>query len=187
MKKILFSILLIISINAACQFPLLNDTSMSGALSSGGFRDSKKDFEYFRIVATDGKLYTNDSLKNKITFINFWFEGCAPCIAEFDALNNLYEKYKKNKDFQFLSFTFETTGDIIRIAKEYNLEYPILSVGREDIYKLIFNLGFPTTMLTDKLGKIRYIKCGGSPDKETAEEIVDSLYLKEIELLLKGQ
>lgn len=190
MKSLIFLFLSIYTIKGICQSPLLLDTSMNMALSAQGYKGSTKKFELFTAKATDDKIYSNTNLKSKITFINFWFEGCAPCIAEFDALNDLYKKYKSNKDFQFLSFTFETHENVLRVASKYHLEYPILTIEKNEIYKLIFNLGFPTSIITDRLGKISFIKCGGFSgfkEKEKNKEVVDSLYSKEIERLLYNQ
>lgn len=49
-----------------------------------------------------GKI-NKDSLKGKVVLINFWFEGRHPCLAEFSALNELVEKLKGNKGFEFIS------------------------------------------------------------------------------------
>jgi thiol-disulfide isomerase/thioredoxin len=40
------------------------------------------------------KEISNISLKGKVVFINFWFASCAPCIAEMEDLNKLYNKFK---------------------------------------------------------------------------------------------
>ena len=160
------------------------DTIKYKALQPAGYKDTNINFKPFSSFSTNGIKYTTDKLLSKITFINFWFEGCPPCIAEFAALNNLYNKYKKNKDFQFLSFTFENSEDALRIAGKYHLEYPILLLEKKNIYNLNLNNGFPTTMITDKSGKISFIKCGGFIEEEKAKQEVDSLYSKEIERLL---
>jgi thiol-disulfide isomerase/thioredoxin len=157
---------------------------MLKAMHPDGYKDSNKFFKKFDAFSTDGNLYIDDSLKSKTTFINFWFEGCLPCIAEFPALNDLYDRYKTNSQFQFLSFTFESKETALRISEKYELKYPVIHIEREDIHRLIFNLGFPTSMITDKLGKIRFIICGGFQEKEKAKERIDSIYIKEIERVL---
>ena len=157
---------------------------MQKAFNGDGFDEPGKYFEKFSNFSADGKPYSEDSLKNKITIINFRFEACASCIAEFDALNKLYERFRSNKNFQFLSFTFELKENAKRVANSYHLSYPIICLERSSIYKLIFDLGFPTTMITDKTGKIKFIKSGGPEDEETANKVIDSLYSAKIEKLL---
>lgn len=184
MKNIFFLLSLFFSSSVISQNTLPIDTIKYKAMQPGGYKDTNINFKQFISISTDSIIYTTDNLLAKITFINFWFEGCPPCIAEFEALNNLYNKYKTNKDFQFLSFTFETSKDALRIANKYHLEYPILLMEKKYIYNLNLNNGFPTTIITDKLGKISFIKCGGFIEEEKAKEEVDSLYSKEIDRLL---
>ncbi len=181
MKKKLFLITLFFSLHSTTHCQLQVDTSLSKVLSPAGDSNPNKIFKNFTAKSADGNTYTTANLKNKITFINFWMEACAPCIAEFEPLNSLYIKYKKDSNFQFLSFTFETTETILRISEKYKLKYPILLVERDSIYNLIFNLGFPTNMITDKSGKICFIVSGGFNEIENAQKVVDTIFSKEIE------
>src|SRR5215831_12083816 len=125
MKKIILFSMLLVSLGAICQPSMLSDSTMKKASLPEGYSDTKLNFKDFSAVATDGHVYTTDSLKGKVTLINFWFDG-APCIAEFDALNSLYNKYKNIPGFQFLSITYENNEDIARVAKKHHLAYPIL-------------------------------------------------------------
>ncbi len=59
--------------------------------------------------AKNNQTLNNSTLNGKVVFINFWFELCSPCIAEFEGLNSLYNNFKDQKDFQFISFTFENS------------------------------------------------------------------------------
>src|SRR5437773_17200 len=43
-------------------------------------------FPSFKVYLETGKLYTENDLNGKITFINFWFEKCLPCISEMNPL-----------------------------------------------------------------------------------------------------
>jgi hypothetical protein len=58
------------SLKATCQPPF--DTSLLGAMLPGGYKLPPQNFENFHVVAINGKAYTSNSSKNKITFINFW-------------------------------------------------------------------------------------------------------------------
>lgn len=166
------------------QNPLLTDTRVLRAYSPNGLKDPKVYFKNFYAFTLTGEKYSKENLTQKVTLINFWFEACEPCLAEFEALNNLYNKFKVNKNFQFLSFTFENHESALTISRKYNMSYPILSFTRDSLYQLNFNLGFPSTIITDNQGKIRFIKCGGPQEKDQANKMVDSIYSKEVEQLL---
>ena len=129
---------------------------------------------------TDRKTIDNNSLLGKTVFINFWFEACAPCIAEFDALNEMYQKFKDNKKFEFVSFTFETPEKIKEIKTKYRLPYTIISIEREECYRLNLNNGFPTSMVLDSTGAIKYMVHGGFTDKAKAREFVHAEIYPEI-------
>jgi thiol-disulfide isomerase/thioredoxin len=198
MKKILAAFLLLVCANAIGQDVVSTD-SVSGknivlmdpirgkAVSQNGYVDTKLTFRDFSGTTMDGKIFTQDSLKNKVTFINFWFEHCAPCVAEFDALNSLYNKYRNNPGFQFISITYEKNQDIKRIAKKYHMDYPVISVESDKIYQLIYNLGFPTNIIVDQSGKISFMISGGSLEKERIQQAFDKIFSKQIDRILLPQ
>ena len=125
-------------------------------------------------VAKDGKhTLVNENLKGKVVFMNFWFEACYPCIAEFKALNELYEKFKDNKDFVFVSFTFENAKTIKEVRKRYDINYPIYTLKQSDINKLNKETGYPTNIILDKKGNVQFFKSGGSIDQDEATAFVE--------------
>lgn len=121
-------------------------------------------------------LFSNQNLKGKIVFINFWFAECAPCIAEMDALNELFEKLKLNKDVEFISFTYETPATIKKLKTKYKIKYKVFSLTLQDCYRLNQNNGFPTSIILDKTGTIRFLKNGNVIDKALARKIVFNEY-----------
>ncbi len=178
--KILVSTLLFFSFFSGFS-QILPDTGMMKALGPVGYRDTRVAFKQFQLSSIDGNGFTDDSLKNKVTFINFWFEACAPCIAEFEALNDLYRKYSSHENFRFLSFTFETPEAARLTVEKYQLAFPVICVDKAAIYDLLFQLGFPTSMVTDRAGVISFVKCGGPNEADHARLQVDTLFSREIE------
>jgi thiol-disulfide isomerase/thioredoxin len=114
----------------------------------------------FAGTGTDGKYYSNNSLKNKITFINFWFSNCIPCINEFNDLKKLYEKYHSDFNFQFLSFTFDSLGLVKRTIQKYSLPYNVINLTDQQCSMLNFGKGYPTNFIVDKSGDIVNISTG---------------------------
>ncbi|HYH14306.1 MAG TPA: TlpA disulfide reductase family protein [Flavisolibacter sp.] len=142
-----------------------------------------KPFETFRITQADD-AFTNESLKGKVVFINFWFEACKPCIAEFDGLNTLYTDLQSNKNFTFVSFTFETPEIIAKVRAKHKLQFPIYSISEQESRRLNLNSGFPTSIILDREGIIQYFKTGGSSDKSEATQMVLEKFYPKIKALL---
>jgi peroxiredoxin len=125
----------------------------------------------------DDAVITNESLKGKTVFVNFWFESCAPCIAEFKGLNQLYDSLKTDTTVAFISFTFETKKTIANVRKKYGLNFPIVTVSKEDCYVLNQQNGFPTNLILATDLTIRHIQVGGNIDIEEARwHLMNRLY-----------
>jgi len=92
-------------------------------------------------------------------------------------------RYKDNRNFQFLSFTWETKENATRVAEKYQMKYPIICFDQSILQKLKHGLGYPTTMLVDGRGTIRFIQLGGSLKETEIRRTVDN-YTNEINRLL---
>ncbi len=123
-------------------------------------------------VKTDSATISNESGRGKTVFINFWFESCAPCIAEFDALEKMYEKLKDSSNIIFLGLTYETPEKIKAVKKRFGITWPMAHISMSECYRLNMNNGFPTSIILDHSGMISYIHTGGSTVKDVADEFV---------------
>ncbi len=90
---------------------------------------------------------SKDTLSKKVIFIHTWFAACAPCIAEFGEINELYRRFGTNKDFIFISFTFDDEKTIAEIKKKYNIKYKIYSIDPTLCRKINFSSGYPANIL----------------------------------------
>jgi len=89
--------------------------------------------------------------QGKPVLINFWATWCAPCLAELPELNALYQKYKDEVDFYFIS---QENPDILKTflsAKSYNL--PVYTQVSKAPSSLNTN-SLPSTYLINSNGKI---------------------------------
>ncbi|EDM45428.1 Cytochrome C biogenesis protein transmembrane region family [unidentified eubacterium SCB49] len=115
---------------------------------------------YFNFIDRDGNIIKTDNTKNKVVVFNFWFATCPPCIKEIPELNEVYEKYKNNKDIVFAAITFEKEEKIVQFQKKYNLKYPI--VGREGGFSQAITRGaYPTNVIIKRDGTIQEYISGG--------------------------
>lgn len=145
-----------------------------------------KEFPSFTTTLGDSAI-NNESLRGKTVFVNFWFEACAPCIAEFKGLDQLYDSLKADSTFAFISFTYETKNTIARVKKKYGLKFPIVSVSSSDCYRLNQDNGFPTNLILDTNLAIRHIETGGRIDVEEARwHIMNRIFPALKRIRLKG-
>lgn len=137
-----------------------------------------KQFPAFK--TTVNKLpFSDKELVYKVTVINFWFASCKPCLSEFGALNELHKKLKNEKDFQFVSITYETPEIIEQIKAKYNLGFDIAFIPNYECQRLMNGFGYPVNVIVNREGRISYWKSGGKPNKEqSAQFVLDTLYSK---------
>ena len=114
----------------------------------------------------DGKHYSKNDLKSKITFINFWFSACTPCINELGDLKKLYGKYSTNTNFRFISFTFDAVDLTKKTIGSYHLPYNVINLSDKECNDLNFGQGYPTNFIVDNTGHIVKISTGREIFKE---------------------
>ena len=143
-----------------------------------------KPYMPFDVVTTDGKRLTNESCRGKVTFINFWFEGCEPCREEFKVLNELYKSIADKEGYEFVAITFDPATTLPDFIKKNNLHYPIATVeDRNESKRMDYRMGYPNSIILDKQGNIAYIGMGGIARKTAPYK----LSLKEIKSVLKRE
>lgn len=126
----------------------------------------------FSFTTLDGKRYNAGNTRNKVVYLNFWFEACVPCHVEFDALNRLYDSLKNDTSVVFAALTFETPEQLPAIVAKEKLRYPVASLSKEECARLIFDVGYPTSIVIDKMGNIALYETGGFLQKEKAEDFI---------------
>ncbi len=122
----------------------------------------KKGSSYPPFVLKNGnKQISLDSIKGKVTWMNFWFEECKPCMAEMEGIREIYEKYGKHPDFVFLSLTWEYEEAISRVKSKFPMPYTVFSVSDNEADRLNGMRAYPTNIVIGKDGRILYVGTGG--------------------------
>ena len=93
-----------------------------------------------------------ENFKGKYVLLDFWAEWCAPCIAEFPHLKELYSKTDRTK-FEIIGIAGQSTPNgIKRLIEQHELTWSqILS---NDIVAMYGITSFPTTILINPDGII---------------------------------
>ncbi|RZJ74603.1 MAG: TlpA family protein disulfide reductase [Flavobacterium sp.] len=119
----------------------------------------------FSAETIDGKSVGLASLKGKVVVLNFWFIACKPCKLEVNPLNEIVEKYK-NKHIVFLSIAREKQEDLLQYLAANKFDFKTIADPKAFLAGDVFHvLGYPTTIVIDRAGKIRYYSLGGKIDE----------------------
>lgn len=90
--------------------------------------------------------------------INFWASWCTPCVNELPMLN---EAYKRNEGVEVLAVNVgESLQKVNRFIERYELTFPVLLDGQQEVKKRYGVTGLPLSLLLDRNGRIVDIVSG---------------------------
>lgn len=125
---------------------------------SSSFKDGEK-FKGDRFTDINGNKYDLRELTGKVLVFNFWFINCPPCKKEIPELNQMYAKYKENKDVVFLAVALDDKYDIKQFIKTLPFLYPIVADG--DFYAEKYKVSsYPTHLVVGKDGLVKFHTTG---------------------------
>lgn len=137
----------------------------------------------FSLTTAEGEYISLDDLKGKVVLLDFWGTWCPPCVASVPALRDLNKRFSKDTPFVMISVSSDSDEDKWKqfIAAEKMVWVQFLD--REHAVQRAFNVrAFPTYVLLDGEGVIRYRSTGMSLDKEAS---LEDAVKKQIKLLTK--
>jgi len=130
---------------------------------------------HFSIETINGRNITTQSLKGKLSIINFWFGSCPPCIAEIPGLDLLKEKYG-TRNVNYIAISTDRTKDVRYYIEKYPFNFEHVADGNK-IYRETFNAkwGFPFTIISDRNNKILESFAGGPTDSTAIEKVISKI------------
>ncbi len=109
-----------------------------------------------KLADAHGKLFHLNEYSGKITVVNFWATWCPPCVEEIPSLNRL-RAAMKDQPFELISVNYaDTPKQIIDFMKKVNVEFPVLVDPAGKTAQSWNVIGFPSTFVIGKDGKIVY-------------------------------
>ncbi len=127
----------------------------------------------WQLTDMQGNTINFADLKNKVILINMWATWCPPCIAEMSSLQDLYNEYKQ--DVAFLFITNDNKQEVKTFLENKNYNFPVYFPKTQYPNDLKCN-SLPTTFLISKEGKIIIQKRGLAKwNSKRIKKIIDSL------------
>jgi peroxiredoxin len=109
-------------------------------------------------------------MRGKVVVLNFWFIACAPCRMEVAPLNDVVKQFK-GKDVVFMSVARDKEADLVKHLQTVPFSFPVISDPSLAISRDAYHLfGYPTTVVIDRKGKIRYYTLGGKINEEAVSK-----------------
>lgn len=121
--------------------------------------------------AVDGQPFELASLTGKVVLVDFWATNCAPCLAEFPNLRQLYKDYHP-RGFEIVGISFDDSPETVT-AYTSRAKLPWTMVMNEmpggTISERFRTRSIPALFLVDKQGQIAEVDVRG-PDLRTVIE-----------------
>ena len=125
-----------------------------------------------KLLSTGKKIKTPES--GTITVINTWFTRCKPCMEEMPVLNELKMKYEKDAQVKFISVAKDQKEAVIAFLKQHEFAYDVVvDDGGKILNNYCLNL-FPTNIIVDGSGMIRYFE-QGQADINGMQKVIEEL------------
>jgi thiol-disulfide isomerase/thioredoxin len=111
----------------------------------------------FAVATLDGPLVSDSSLRGRVVLVNFWATWCLPCRAEMPLLQAMANRHKA-AGLTVLGLSADRTSPeaVAQWLRERNITYPVAMVGREAETAFGGVQGYPTSVLLDRTGQVRY-------------------------------
>lgn len=121
-----------------------------------------------------GKTQHFSNLKGDVVFLNFWATWCPPCVAEFSAIQELYEEYGDKIKFVLINNSDEYK-EIKGFLENNGYNVPVYS-SVDRLPSILSTKSLPTTFLISKKGEIILNKKGAAKwNSDKVKNLLDKL------------
>jgi thiol-disulfide isomerase/thioredoxin len=123
---------------------------------------SYEDAPTFSARSLDGETVELADLRGTVVLINVWATWCEPCVAEFPELADLHRDLAP-RGFTVIGLNADVASkrlQVRRMVEEHDLPYSIWLDPKNEAQVAFKLRGYPTSILIDRQGKIRWRREG---------------------------
>jgi peroxiredoxin len=159
-------------------------TAVSGAMMLSGC-NNVSDFTGMAPASTmimlDGKPFSTEQMKGKVTLVNFWATSCTTCVAEMPEIIATYNKFSpQGYDTVAVAMSYDPPAYVVNFAQSRSLPFKVAIDNTGLIAKAWGDVKLtPTSYLVNKKGEIvkRYV---GTPDFVAMHALIGQLLAQKI-------
>ena len=131
---------------------------------------------HWKLIDNGGCEYNFKETKDKVVFLNLWATWCPPCIAEMPKMQLIYNDYKDQVVFLFVSY--EDAKKVQKFLDKKGYQLPNFQPV-SDIPQKLFSSSIPATYIINKKGEIVVDKKGAANwNSDFVRGLLDSLLLE---------
>ncbi len=131
--------------------------ALAKRLKAGSVLAISKRFPSLAVLDRSGKpLDTGTFAGQQYTLVDFWYSNCAPCIAQFPDLLEVYSEFR-GAGFQIVGISTDREkyrGNWLKAIKKYRLDWPQYWDVNGVESRRVSIVAFPTNVLLDADGRI---------------------------------
>ena len=125
----------------------------------------------FSVTGPDGTVYTLSELfkDKKAVVLNFFYNSCDPCRAEFPHLQEAYAEYADQIVVLAMNPVDGDDAAVAALQKELGITFPMVKCGPE-WEKIMQISAYPTTVIIDRYGMISLIHTGSITEPQVFKD-----------------
>ncbi|MGE7946692.1 TlpA family protein disulfide reductase [Lysinibacillus sp. NPDC093688] len=142
-----------------------------------GNEDGTKQLVYdAKLTRLDESTTTFKEYNGKVLIVNVWASWCGPCQEEAPELRDFYNNKSENVELLAINATSHDSSEkAMEFQDTYNLNFPIFLDLDGTLQKSFEIVAYPTTLIFDSKGILKYTIKGSINQKEL-NDYIDKLY-----------
>ncbi|MGE7688072.1 TlpA family protein disulfide reductase [Lysinibacillus sp. NPDC097214] len=129
-----------------------------------------------KLTRLDESTTTFKEYNGKVLIVNFWASWCGPCQEEASELRDFYNNKSENVELLAINATSHDSSEkAMEFQETYNLNFPIFLDLDGTLQKSFAIVAYPTTLIFDSKGILKY-KIKGGINQKDLNDYIDKLY-----------